>query len=184
MQAPLHRRCHGAFQSRGHGACHRENLYQIDLLHGSASRVTECEYWEKKKGQAKLDEKADALAADALAAEGLPAKPTKFETDKEKLRKIIRKALDKAGSFDEFSSLLLQQGVIVKESRGRYSYLTPDRPKPITARKLGDDFDKTAVLAALERNALRPVNIVTKRDATRCRRICPRPDTAPAEHTE
>lgn len=77
--------------------CHRENLYQIDLLHGSASRVTEREYWEKKKGQAKLDEKADALAA-----EGLPAKPTKFETDKEKLRKIIRKALDKAGSFDEF----------------------------------------------------------------------------------
>ena len=159
--------------------CHRENLYQIDLLHGSASRVTEREYWEKKKGQAKLDEKADALAA-----EGLPAKPTKFETDKEKLRKIIRKALDKAGSFDEFSSLLLQQGVIVKESRGRYSYLTPDRTKPITARKLGDDFDKTAVLAALERNALRPVNIVTKRDATRCRRICPRPDTAPAEHTD
>lgn len=65
----------------------------------------------EEKGQAKLDEKADALAA-----EGLPAKPTKFETDKEKLRKIIRKALDKAGSFDEFSSLLLQQGVIVKES--------------------------------------------------------------------
>lgn len=30
--------------------CHRENLYQIDLLHGSASRVTEREYWEKKKG--------------------------------------------------------------------------------------------------------------------------------------
>ena len=52
--------------------CHRENLYQIDLLHGSASRVTEREYWEKKKGQAKLDEKADALAA-----EGLPAKPTR-----------------------------------------------------------------------------------------------------------
>ena len=83
------------------------------------------------------------------------------------MRKIIRKALDKAGSFDELSSLLLQQGVIVKESRRRYSYLTPDRTKPITARKLGDDFDKTAVLAALERNALRPVNIVTKRDATR-----------------
>lgn len=83
------------------------------------------------------------------------------------MRKTIRKILDKAGSFDEFSSLLLQQGVIVKESRGRYSYLTPDRTKPITARKLGDDFDKTAVLAALERNALHPVNTVTKRDATR-----------------
>ena len=33
------------------------------------------------------------------------------------------------------------------------SYLTPDRTKPITARKLGDDFDKTAVFAAFVRNA-------------------------------
>ena len=40
-----------------------------------------------------------------------------------------------------------------KESRGRLSYLTPDRTKPITARKLGDDFDRTAVLALLEQNA-------------------------------
>lgn len=33
------------------------------------------------------------------------------------------------------------------------SYLTPDRTRPITARKLGDDFDKTAVFAAFVRNA-------------------------------
>ena len=58
-------------------------------------------------------------------------------------------------SFDEFSSLLLQEGVTVKESRGRLSYLTPDRTKPITARKLGDDFDRAAVLAVLEQNAAR-----------------------------
>lgn len=32
----------------------------------------------------------------------------------------------------------------------------PDRAKPITARKLGDDFDRAAVGAALERNAARP----------------------------
>ena len=38
---------------------------------------------------------------------------------------------------------------------GRLSYLTPDRTKPITARKLGDDFDRTAVLAVLEQNAAR-----------------------------
>lgn len=43
----------------------------------------------------------------------------------------------------------------VKESRGRLSYLTPDRTKPITARKLGDDFDRAAVLALLEQNAHR-----------------------------
>ncbi len=43
----------------------------------------------------------------------------------------------------------------VKESRGRLSYLTPDRTKPITARKLGDDFDKAAVLVLLTQNAHR-----------------------------
>ena len=50
---------------------------------------------------------------------------------------------------------MLREGVTVKESRGRLSYLTPDRTKPITARKLGDDFDKAAVLALLTQNAHR-----------------------------
>lgn len=45
----------------------------------------------------------------------------------------------------------------VKESRGRFSYLTPDRTKPITARKLGDDFYKAAVLAACAKNAEKAV---------------------------
>ena len=130
--------------------CHRENLYQIDLLHGSKNRITEREYWAHKKGQAKLD-KENA----ALAAEGKPVKQTKFETDKAKLRQTIRNAMSEATTFDEFSALLLQQGVTVKESRGRLSYLTPDRTKPITARKLGDDFDRAAVLSVLEQNAAR-----------------------------
>ena len=128
--------------------CHRENLYQIDLLHGSKNRVTEREYWAKRKGQVALD-KENA----SLAATGEPPKITKFETDKEKLRGAIRAALSSAISFEDFSGKLLQQGVTVKESRGRLSYLTPDRTKPITARKLGDDFDRTAVLALLEQNA-------------------------------
>ena len=130
--------------------CHRENLYQIDLLHGSKNRITEREYWAQKKGQAKLDKESATLAA-----EGQPAKQTKFETDKAKLRQTIRNAMSEATTFDEFSALLLRQGVIVKESRGRLSYLTPDRTKPITARKLGDDFDRAAVLALLEQNAHR-----------------------------
>ena len=128
--------------------CHRENLYQIDLLHGSKNRVTEREYWAKRKGQAELD-KANA----SHAATGEPPKQTKFETDKEKLRRTIRAALSSAVSFEDFSGKLLQQGVTVKESRGRLSYLTPDRTKPITARKLGDDFDRAAVLEALTLNA-------------------------------
>ena len=90
-----------------------------------------------------------------MPAEEQPAKPTKFETDKEKLRQAIRTALSSAASYGEFAAVLLQQGVTVKESRGRLSYLTPDRTKPITARKLGDDFDRAAVLALLEQNAHR-----------------------------
>ena len=130
--------------------CHRENLYQIDLLHGSKNRITEREYWAQRKGQAKLDKEAAALPA-----EEQPAKPTKFETDKEKLRQAIHTALSSAASYGEFAAVLLQQGVTVNESRGRLSYLTPDRTKPITARKLGDDFDKATVLALLTQNARR-----------------------------
>ena len=138
------------FKSEVMEMCHRENLYQIDLLHGSKNRVTEREYWAQKKGQLALD-KENA----AREATGQPTKPTKFETDKAKLRRTIRQALSQATSFDEFSSLLLREGATVKESRGRLSYLTPDRTKPITARKLGDDFDKAAVLALLTQNAHR-----------------------------
>ena len=128
--------------------CHRENLYQIDLLNGSKNRITEREYWAKRKGQAALD-KENA----SQAAMGEPPKQTKFETDKEKLRRTIRAALSSAVSFEDFSGKLLQQGVTVKESRGRLSYLTPDRTKPITARRLGDDFDRAAVLETLTQNA-------------------------------
>ena len=138
------------FKSEVMEMCHREGLYQIDLLNGSKERITEREYWAAKKGQLALD-KENA----AREAAGQPTKPTKFETDKAKLRRTIRQALSQAASFDEFSSLLLREGVTVKESRGRLSYLTPDRTKPITARKLGDDFDRAAVLAVLEQNAAR-----------------------------
>ena len=105
-------------------------------------------YWAKRKGQAALD-KENA----SQAATGEPPKQTKFETDKEKLRRTIRTALSSAVSFEDFSGKLLQQGVTVKESRGRLSYLTPDRTKHITARKLGDDFDRAAILEALTQNA-------------------------------
>lgn len=118
--------------------CQREGLYQIDLLGRSSERVTEGEYWAKRRGQAEL------------SAVG---KPTKFETDKEKLRNIIRSALSSAKDFDEFAELLLREGVTVKQSRGRLSYLTSNRAKPITARRLDDDFDLAAINAVFEQKS-------------------------------
>ena len=148
------------FKSEVMEMCHREGLYQIDLLNGSKNRVTDREYWAQKKGQAALDKQNAPMIAG-----GITPRQTKFETNKEKLRQTIRAALSAATSFEDFSSLLLREGVTVKESRGRLSYLTPDRTKPITARKLGDDFDRTAVLAVLEQNAQRAMTqAVVKHD--------------------
>ena len=130
--------------------CQEAGLYQIDLLGGSKNRVSDREYWAQKKGQLAFDQQNKA--------QGKP--PTKFETDKEKLRQEIRAVLAVAVSFEDFAQRLLQRGITVKESRGRLSYLTPDRAKPITARKLGDDFDRAAVGAVLERNAARPLREV------------------------
>ena len=138
------------FKSEVMELCHNAGLYQIDLLNGSANRITEREYWAGKKGQLAIDRENEKRLENRE-----PLIHTKFETDKEKLRQTIRAALSSAVSFDDFARKLLQQGVTVRESRGRLSYLTPDRTKPITARKLGDDFDRTAVLAALEQNAQR-----------------------------
>ena len=153
-QPGMKHRCTNAamkyFRSEVMEMCHDAGLYQIDLLNGSKTRVTEREYWAQKKGQAALD-RANA----PIAADGIAPRQTKFETDKAKLRRTIREALAAASGFDEFAALLLRHGVTVKESRGRLSYLTPDRSKPITARKLGDDFDRTAVLSMLEQNAAR-----------------------------
>ena len=140
------------FRSEVMEMCHRAGLYQIDLLSGSKNKVTEREYWAGKQGQRQLDKEIAAAAATGTA----PPRQTKFETDKDSLRNAIRAALSKAKSFEEFTAVLMQEyGIEAKESRGRYSYLTPDRTKPITARKLGTDFDKTAALAIFAENAAR-----------------------------
>ena len=151
-QPGMKHRCTNAameyFRSEVMEMCHDAGLYQIDLLNGSKTRVTEREYWAKKKGQIALDEENAVLAE-----QGLPVKQTKFETDKDNLREEIRMALSDATNFEDFAEKLLRRGITVKESRGRLSYRPPDRTRPITARKLGDDFDKTAVFAAFVRNA-------------------------------
>ena len=36
--------------------CQREQLYQVDLLSPAKVKVTEKEYWSKRRGQQKMDE--------------------------------------------------------------------------------------------------------------------------------
>ena len=140
--------------------CEGAGLYQIDLLNGSKERVSEAEYWARRRGQQKLD-----LANAALAAAGQQPKQKKFETVKDTLRKQISSVLYRATSFEDFSDRLLQQyGITVKGSRGRLSYLPTGRTKFIRAKHLGDKFDKAAVLATLQANAERKPKVQFKQD--------------------
>ena len=140
--------------------CEGAGLYQIDLLNGSKERVSEAEYWARRRGQLKLDRENAALTA-----AGQPPQQKKFETAKETLRKQISDVLDTAMSFEDFSDRLLQQyGITVKESRGRLSYLPAGRTKFIRAHSIGDKFEKGLVLAALQENAERKRTIQFKSD--------------------
>ena len=140
--------------------CEGAGLYQIDLLNGSKERVSEAEYWARRRGQLKLDRENAALTA-----AGQPPRQKKFETVKDTLRKQISSVLYCTTSFEEFSDRLMQQyGITVKESRGCLSYLPAGRTKFIRAKHLGDKFDKAAVLATLQANAERKPKAQFKQD--------------------
>ena len=140
--------------------CEGAGLYQIDLLNGSKERVSEAEYWARRRGQLKLDRENAALTA-----AGQPPQQKKFETVKDTLRKQISSVLYRTTSFEEFSDRLMQQyGIAVKESRGQLSYLPAGRTKFIRAKHLGDKFDKAAVLATLQANTERKPKVQFKQD--------------------
>lgn len=129
--------------------CQNRQLYQVDLLNPAMDRVTEQEYWAERRGQQKLDERnAEIIAA------GLTPRKTKFDTQKEHLRKQISEIADKSNSFAEFEKLLMDTyGISVRDKRGRYSYTLPDREKPISARMLGAAYDREYMLALFADNA-------------------------------
>ena len=140
--------------------CEGAGLYQIDLLNGSKERVSEAEYWVRRRGQLKLDRENAALTA-----AGQSPKQKKFETVKDTLRRQISSVLYRATSFEDFSDKLMQQyGIAVKESRGCLSYLPAGRAKFIRAKHLGDKFNKAAVLATLQANVERKPKAQFKQD--------------------
>ena len=140
--------------------CEGAGLYQIDLLNGSKERVSEAEYWARRRGQLKLDRENAGLAV-----AGQQPRQKKFETVKDTLRRQISSVLYRTTSFEDFSDRLLQQyGIAVKESRGCLSYLPAGRTKFIRAKHLGDKFNKAAVLATLQANTERKPKAQFKQD--------------------
>ena len=124
--------------------CQSQGFNQVDLKH-SEKRVTDEEYYAKQHGQKALDkENAEKSRL------GEKPKQIKFETEKEKIRKAILDTIEHSADEMEFRKKLHElYSIEVKESRGRWSYLTLGKERPITGRKLGDAFEKAAVLDAI-----------------------------------
>jgi len=129
--------------------CHRENLYKIDLLTPTKRKVTEKEYWANHRGQKKMDEMNKQMIAD-----GITPRKTKFQTQREFLRVSIDNVARSAHSLEEFQQILSEQfKITLKVSRGRFSYLHPERTKPITGRNLGTLYEKDYLLELFGQNA-------------------------------
>lgn len=127
--------------------CQRENLYQVDLLSPAKVRVTDREYWAARRGQVALDNQAK----DESKASEHSEKPT-FETRLTSLRKAIKASMKDSHSVDELRDKLLENyGIFLFESRGRFSYQIPEREKPISARKLGTDYDRPFIESFFEK---------------------------------
>lgn len=130
--------------------CQRENLYQVDLLSPSRNKVSEAEYWAAKHGQKELEATNQQIIADGM----IPMKSV-FQTRKQFIRDAVYEISKTAASFEEFQKMLLEAySIRVKELRGRYSYLHPEREKYITGRALGTAFDREHLLKLFEQNAL------------------------------
>ena len=131
--------------------CHSNGLSQVDLLTPAERKISEKEYWAKRRGQKNLDEHNAELKK-----KGLTPRQTTFQTEKQYLRDAIDAVASQATSQEEFSRLLSDRyNITFKVSRGRYSYLHPNRQKYITGRNLGTLYEETHLLQIFQENSNR-----------------------------
>ena len=129
--------------------CNRENLHQVDLLTKAERKITEKEYHAKRTGQRKLEERNRQMIS-----EGITPRTTVFQTQKECLRASIEEAAASSHDLKEFEQILSEKfNIKFKISRGRFSYIHPDREKPITGRSLGTHYEKDYLMEVIENNS-------------------------------
>ena len=142
--------------------CHREQLHQVDLLSPAERKVTDREYYAQRRGQKKLD-----TLNWEMTAGGITPRKTKFETQKDFLRYAIEEAAASARSLEEFQKQLLDNyHISLKISRGRFSYLHPEREKYITGRNLGTRYEKEYLLSVWEKNSKCRLNLSPEPDTS------------------
>lgn len=128
--------------------CRREHLHQVDLLAPAEKKITEREYHARRRGQRDLDKHNQKMVS-----EGITPRKTKYQTQKDYLRSAVDEAASSTCTLDGFKKLLKEKyHITLKISRGRFSYLHPERNKPITGRSLGTHYDGKYLLPLFERN--------------------------------
>ncbi len=141
--------------------CEQEKLHQVDLLSPAKRRVTEKEYWAGQRGLRRLDRQLTD-ASSRCNRPDLHIDPdapdftvkSRFETQKEQLRLAIEDVSKEAISEADFGRRLKEKyNIIFKISRGRYSYIHPDREKAITGRALGTDYTEATLRQIFSKNA-------------------------------
>lgn len=140
--------------------CKRENLHQVDLLTSAERKITEKEYHAKRTGQEKLNKRNQQMLSG-----GITPRKTIYQTQKDDLRIAIDEATAIVQNLEEFKNYLLEKHrITLKISRGRFSYLHPDRQKAVTGRMLGSCYEKDYLLKRFEENTERHIEKDTEKD--------------------
>lgn len=143
--------------------CHHEKLHQVDLLAPAQKKITDREYRAAQHMKQETAGSPGQLSADSTQ------KPSVFQTQKQFLRDAIEYAASHAHTAAEFEKILFEKyGVLLKESRGRFSYLHPDRSKFITDRSLGALYKTDSILKQIAENAEVPDSIRSQEQETAC----------------
>ena len=118
--------------------CERKGLNQVDLLPPITNKISHAESKATQKGQRKLDEINQQIIKDGLN----PAK-TKYQTQKQYIKDAI---------------------LHIRDKRGRFSYLHPERENPISERALGTAYSKKVILSLIEKNQNTRIEPIYKTD--------------------
>ena len=121
--------------------CEREHLHTNDISLRADRLVTEREYWERQRGQQKMDERNRRIRED-----GYEPIHTAYSTIKDQLRQAVDKAVEIAKDEQDFIRIMREQfDITVRFSRGVISYKHPDREKPIRSRMLGRLYEREQI---------------------------------------
>ncbi len=89
---------------------------------------------------------------------GIAPRRTVYQTQKDELRVAIDDAIANSRNLEEFQDYLLEKHrLTLRISRGRFSYLHPNRQKAVTGRMLGSCYEKEYLQKRFEENADRRI---------------------------